>query len=277
MRNYYFAFYSVFLAVLYCSCDGLFDGLYDEIPESDNSEAVVAGDTIQGSLYLEANPWDEWFYIDFHAIREALTAARKGEEMDSSCFVFEPYKVPMSLTGEWDGQSRICTYRFRVLTGGGLEDNEFVSEVPCDPQPEPETWDLAIHRDNTRTHGGMALATAYHSLEELPESSALLLQQLSAMGKDTAFVADRITENEVYVDNSTLLSELIPCQAIELNPVLSGWLIMRMPPIPPAFEHNSCVFLLRMSDGTIAALRCSNYISSKNVKCCLTIEYRYPY
>lgn len=277
MRNFYITICFLVLTQFYCSCEGLLGGLYDEIPESENSEIDVAGDTIHGSLYVEASRWDEWFYVDLHAIREAITKAGKGEEIDSSCFVFESYKVPMSLTGEWDGKSRICTYRFRVLTGGGLEDNEFVSEVPCDPQPEPETWDLAIHRDNTRTHGGMALATAYHSLEELPESSALLLQQLSAMGTDTTFVADRITENEVYVDNSTLLSELIPCQAIELNPVLSGWLIMRMPPIPPAFEHNSCVFLLRMSDGTIAALRCSNFISSKNVKCCLTIEYRYPY
>lgn len=265
------------LLPLLCSCEGLFDGLYDELPDSQQPEVSVAGDTISGTLYVEANEWDEWFYIDLHAIRDAVTAASKGEPMDSSCFIFEPYKVPLTLTGEWDKKSRICTYRFRVLTGGGLSDNEYVSEIPTDAQPEPESWDLAIHRNNNRTRGGSALETTYSSLESLPQSSALLLQEMAAAGQDTAFMSDQETENEVFVDNSTMLSELIPCQAIAINRVLSRWLVMQIPPFPPTFEHNDHVFLLRMADGTVAALQCSNYISSKNVKCCLTVGYKYPY
>jgi len=265
------------LIVLLCSCEGILEGIYDKIPEGEEPTVEVAGDTISGTLYVEASEWDEWFYIDFHALRSAMTAFGKGEPMDSSCLLFEPYKIPMTLTGEWDKHSRICTYRFRVLTGNGLEDNEYMSEVPVDAQPAPEAWDMAIHRNNNRTHGGSALETPYLWLEQLPESSEELLRQMITTGFDTTFVADVASENEVFVDNSTMLSEFVPCQAIEVNPVLSRWLIMHIPPFPPSFDHNSHVFLLRMQDGTIAALQCTNYISAKNVKCCLTIGYRYPF
>lgn len=265
------------LSVLLCSCEGIFGGIYDTIPDGDQPAIDVAGDTISGTLYVEANEWDEWFFIDFHALRAAMTAVGKGEPMDSSCLHFEPYKVPLTLTGEWDGKSRICTYRFRVLTGGGLDDNEYVSEMPTDVQPTPEAWDMAIHRNNNRTNGGAALETSYNSIASLPQSSALLLQEMAAIGKDTTFVKDIETENEVFVDNSTMLSELIPCQAIAVNRELSRWLEMHIPPFPPTFDHNDHVFLLRMADGTVAALQCTNYISSKNVKCCLTIGYKYPY
>ena len=197
--------------------------------------------------------------------------------MDSSCLHFEPFKVPMTLTGEWDGASKIYTYRFRVLTGGGLNDNELLNTIEIDTQPEAPSWDFAIHRNNNRTNGGAALETTYSSISELPVNSTTLLNQMASEGKDTAFVVDTYSEKDVWVDQTTMLQEIIPCQGIMVNEVLSRWLTMEIPPMPPSFHHNGHVFLLRMNDGTIAALRCANYISVRNVKCCLTIEYLYPY
>ncbi len=274
--RYLFPLCLLLSAVLLTSCEGIFSNIYDE-PSSAGSDVVATGDTIRGTLYIEANVWDEWFYVDLHAIREALTKANQGEEMDSTCLVFEPYKVPTTLTGEWDGKSGIYTYIFRVLTGAGLDDNELQSSVPSDAQPEPASWDFAIHRNNNRTHGGSALETSCESMESLPHSSSLLLNQMVAAGQDTTFVADIFSQKDVWIDQTTMLQEIIPCQGIEINEVLSRWTTMEIPPMPPSFSHNGHVFLLRMSDGTIAALRCANYISASNVKCCFTIEYLYPY
>lgn len=263
-------------AVLLTSCEGIMSGIYDE-PPGGGSSVVAVGDTISGSIYIEANHWDEWFYVDLHAIRDAVTAANAGEAMDSSCLRFDPYKVPRTLTGEWDGTSKIYTYRFRVLTGGGLDDNELLSTVEVDTQPEASSWDFAIHRNNNRTNGGAALETSYSSISELPVNSATLLKEMASAGKDTVFVADTYSEKDVWVDQSTMLQEIIPCQGIMINEVLSRWMIVELTTPPPIFHHNGHVFLLRMNDGTVAALRCANYISAKNVKCCLTIEYLYPY
>ena len=266
------------LTLLLTSCEGILDGIYDDPIDDGGTDVEVAGDTISGHLYIEATGWDEWYYVDLHAIRDAVTAAHQGAAMDSSCLTFEPYKVPLTLTGQWDEHSRIVTYRFRVLTGGGLKDNEYVSEVQADTQPEPEAWDFAIHRNNERTHGGMALETSCSTMDELPADSRTLLRQMAAAGQDTAFVSDVYSEKDVWVDQSTMLQELIPCQAIEVNEVLSRWVTMEIPPMPPAYSHDGNVFLLRMSDGTVAALQCSNYLNpAGNTKCCLTIEYRYPY
>jgi len=271
-----FLLISLMSAVMLTSCEGIFSSIYDE-PSGRGSDVIVTGDTIRGTLYVEANAWDEWFYVDMHAIREAITKANQGEEMDSTCLVFEPYKVPTTLTGEWDGTTGIFTYIFRVLTGQGLDDYELQGSVQADTQPEPASWDFAIHRNNNRTNGGSALETTYESMESLPLSSSILLTQMKAAGQDTTFVADVFSQKDVWIDQSTMLQEIIPCQGITVNEVLSRWITMQIPPMPPSFSHNGHVFLLRMKDGTIAALRCANYISAGNVKCCLTIEYLYPY
>ena len=265
----------IITALSLIGCEGILEGIYDEIPEGGSSDVVVKGDTVSGSLYVEAIEWDQWYYLDLHAIRDAVTASHRGEVLDSSCFHFSRYPVPMTLSGVWDGVSRIRTNRFWVLTGGGIRDFEFVSDVQSDVQPEPEHWDLAIHRDNNRTNGGAVLETPYETLEKLP-AVRQILDQMQRSGLDTTFTPDALSDHEVWVDQSTILSELVPCQVIPINQVLSLWMTVDLPPIPPAFTHNSHVFLLRMSDGTVAALRCASYISAKNVKCCLTIEYKYP-
>ena len=262
--------------MMLAACDGILSSIYDE-PIDKGPSVVSWGDTISGSFYIEANKWDEWFYVDLHAIREAVTAAHDGEQMDSTCLHFEPYKVPMTLTNEWDGTSKIYTYIFRVLTGKGLDDNELLQVVETDKQPEADSWDFAIHRNNNRTNHGAALETTFSSMSSLPASSTYLLNQMASAGMDTTFVTDTYSEKDAWVDQTTMLQEIIPCQGIAINEVLSRWLTMEIPPMPPAFQHNGHVFLLRMNDGTIAALRCANYISARNVKCCLTIEYLYPY
>ncbi len=312
------------------SCTGLFDGIYDEAEEVrggglDTTELNVTEDTVRTTLYIEANRWDCWYYIDLHAVqRVALQFAEAGDTASTEDFSFEPYTIPTSLTdrveestcngevestcngevessGNGDAEStgnrekeetgdgreensgagEECaynhTYRFRILTGEGLSDYTCMDTTAVDPQPEPEQWDFAIHRNNVRTNGGAALETHYTSLDELPANSSLLLDSMVASGQDTTFRADTRSERDVWIDNSNMIKELIPCQSIDINEVISRWLTIKIPPIPPTFNHRGNVYLLRMSDGSVAALRMANYMSAKGVKCCMTIEVKYPY
>ena len=126
-----------------------------------------------------------------------------------------------------------------------------------------------MHRDNVRTNGGAVLETNYNDLSQLPASSGDFL--------GATFTEDEWTENVVWVDQSQMLKELIGCQGIKANTVLSSWLRLEIPPMPPAFIHNKHVFILRLKNGLYAALQLENYIGADGKKCNLTIRYKYPY
>lgn len=238
------------------ACTGIMSGIYDEAENA--SDYVLRGDTIQGTLYVNAHACEEWRYVDLHAIRDAAVSAnRLGEVIKLAEWDYPRIAIPTTLTGEWDGVSRIDTFQFKVLTGEGLHDNHFVSSVKCDPQPDPASWDFALHYCNARTNGGEAME----------------------VGVDKAYVADSLTRNEVWSSLSTILTENVPCQVISTNAVMSRWVTMHMPPIPPSFTHHAGEMVLRMKDGTCAWLKCTDYLSTDgyNRRCCFTIQFIYPY
>lgn len=47
--------------------------------------------------------------------------------------------------------------------------------------------------------------------------------------------------------------------------------------MPPDYIPNKHVFILRLADGTYAALQLADFISPEGKKCFLTINYKYPY
>ena len=106
-------------------------------------------------------------------------------------------------------------------------------------------------------------------MSELPESSDDF--------KNMEFTEDEWTENEVWDNQEQMLMCLVPSQGIRINRVLSSWLTMKIPPMPPQFSLNNHVFVLRLNDGTYAALQLENYLSPQGTKCWLTINYKYPY
>ncbi|MDE6714946.1 MAG: HmuY family protein, partial [Muribaculaceae bacterium] len=65
-------------------------------------------------------------------------------------------------------------------------------------------------------------------------------------------------------------------QGILVNNVLSTWLKVNLPPIPPSFTLNNKVFIIKTPEGRFGAIQLENYQSSTGVKCCLTINYKYP-
>lgn len=267
---------------LFPACSGMFDGIYDE-PEQKGGIDISSDSTsregivISGQIYIDASSWKDWYYIDLQAMVDSVAAGKTTVPQ------FAPWPIPNeNVNGSTDTTSAntyegaspangkpsgIYTYWFDVW-GKGVAVNEFRSFMPTVPQPEPEHWTLAVHRNNVRTNGGGVYETALTDISLLDFSRG----ELAAM----TFTADTWSETVVWAEQSQMLNSLIGSQGIAVNTVLSSWLRLEIPPMPPAFTHNDHVFILRLSDGTYAALQLEDYLSPQGTKCCLTINYRYP-
>lgn len=246
------------IIMMLTACNGIMGGLYDE----DNGGNTYDNDavSVHGTLYVDASSWTDWYYIDLHAIRDSIV---KGAEPN---LTFEPWPIPTEETAAFDQEgSGIYTYWYDIF-GEGVTKREYRSSYPTAKQPEPEQWDIAVHRNNVRTNGGAAAET---NGTDMTDDKALTPYTTDMTG-------DEVNESDVWTISEKMIQSLIGNQRIKVNPVLSRWLTMEIPPMPPAFMQNDHVFLLRMKDNTYAALRLLNYISPTAVKCCLTIEYRYP-
>ena len=256
--------------VLLTACEGLFEGIYDQPPQEEQPAAVqvdtlpatdTAAVAISGSLYIDASSWINWYYVDLQAMADSAAQGRPTEPD------LTPYPIPQTLTGKSDGKTGIYTYWFDVW-GRGIANNEFRSYQPTDPQPAPSSWTFAVHRNNVRTHGGAVFETSLTDMAQLNMSREALSQ--------LHFTADQWSENAVWTVQSQMINSLIGSQGIEVNSVLSSWLPVAIPPMPPTFTLNDHIFILRLADGSYAALQLTNYQSPKGTKCCLTINYKYP-
>lgn len=238
------------MLVVLSACNGVFDGMYDDAPRP------AAGD-----LYVDASSWTQWHYIDFHAIQKQI---ENGEAPDLS---FKTYDIPLTPVADFDQDGTgIYTYWYDVF-GEGKSKYELRDKYPTASQPAPEHWDIAVHRNNVRTNGGAVYQTSLTDISQVSTTNVYATMP---------FVPDTWNQLDVWTIQDQMLLGLVGNQRIMVNEELSKWLRVDIPPMPPAFVHNGNVFIVRFADGTYAALRLKNYLSDKNVKCCLTIEYKYP-
>lgn len=119
-----------------------------------------------------------------------------------------------------------------------------------------------------RTNGGAVARTEFTDMEQLPSSRDFY--------EALEYTPDEWNEQDVWIIQDRMLSGLIGNQGIEINNVLSSWLRIDIPPMPPAFTPDTRVFVLRLRDGSYAALQLVDYQSQTGVKCCLTLKYKYP-
>lgn len=253
------------LLALTASCEGILGGVYDNEPEA--PEPVTG----PGTLYVDASDWTRWYYIDLVEVVEKSAADPQYNTSES----WKSFPIPGASDADGKttdvrpapGTPGIYTYWYDVF-GQGTSVNEFRTFMPTGPQPAPERWSLAVHRNNVRTNGGEAAITTYTALEQLPEGTEWTA--------GLEFRGDEFNETDVWVAQGRMLTGLIGNEGIAVNPVLSGWLELLVPPMPPAFVQNSHVYVLRMADGTMGALQLADYMNQAGVKCCLTIRYKYP-
>lgn len=234
-------------------CEGCMDWVYDD---------PVSYVSVDGELYIDASNWKKWYYVnltDTAAISTVLSS-----------------DIPSQATGETQTQapsehlSGLYLYWFDAF-GQGIQVNEFRSFTPTEAQTEsdPNAWTFAVHRNNVRTNPNLCFGVAESTLTDIDQATEALASQLT-------YSPDEWSEKDVWCDQSQMLLALVPSQGIMVNKVLSNWLLLEIPPMPPSFQLNNHVFFIRMHNGTYAALQLVDYMSAEGVKCCLTIKYRYP-
>ena len=227
------------------ACNGVMDGIYDD-PQK----------PARGDLYVDATSWTEWHYIKFN-----------NSQLSTLNPQLSTLTIPTTPIAEFDDDGTgIYNYWYDVF-GEGMAKHELRSKYPTIRQPEPDQWDIAIHRNNVRTNGGAVWQSSLTDISKVGSST-----QYSSM----PFVEDSWSEVDVWVVQDQMLSGIVGSQRIKINPELSKWLTMEIPPMPPAFVYNGNVFIVRLSDGTYAALRLKNYKTPDGRNCGMTIEYKYP-
>lgn len=248
-------------AVLLPGCQGIFPGVYDEAL----TDKYISQ---HGRLYIDASDWGEWHYIDLKTVADK-TEADAGFNPSS---LWETYGIPAAedyeiSTGSLPGEAGIYTYWYDIF-GFGISNHQYCGFSPTEEQAEPDSWTFAVHRNNVRTNGCGVFETSYTSIEQLPKNSEWM--------ECLDYSRDEWNQTDVWAVQDRMLSGLIGNQGIRINTVLSGWLTMLIPPMPPSFVLNNHVFILRLDDGSLAALQLADYMNASGSKCCLTINYKYP-
>ena len=61
------------------------------------------------------------------------------------------------------------------------------------------------------------------------------------------------------------------------NTELSKWLFVDTSTMPPGYNPSNKVYVIKLKDNTIAAVRLRNFMNSAAAKGYMTIEYIYPF
>ena len=80
----------------------------------------------------------------------------------------------------------------------------------------------------------------------------------------------------IAVDMSGMMEGRIEYAEDYYNTELSKWLNVDKSTMPPVYSMSRKVYVMKMGDGTCAALKLSNYMNSSGVKGYMTINYIYP-
>lgn len=131
----------------------------------------------------------------------------------------------------------------------------------------PETWDFAVHRYDAKTNGAAVWESSSGTFEALPAPGTLAGEP---------WTADEWTTDRITTDMSQMMAGIIRHAEDYWNPCLSRWLDVNTSTMPPVYTLSGKVYLLRLADGTFAALRLVNFMNDAAVKGYMTIDYLYP-
>lgn len=93
---------------------------------------------------------------------------------------------------------------------------------------------------------------------------------------EASFVADEWATDRIATDMSQMMDGFIRYAGDWYNPCLSAWLDVDTATMPPIYMLSGRIYLLRLQEGTYAALRLSNFMNDAAFKGYMTIDYLYP-
>jgi hypothetical protein len=137
----------------------------------------------------------------------------------------------------------------------------------ADSVKEPAQWDIAIHHYDARTNSGQVIETASTDIDGVVSSKEY---------SDSVFTKDIWTTDNIIVDLSQMIYGKFKYADSYYNAVLSRWLRVDTRTMPPSYSMSGRVYVIRMKDGTCAAVKLDNYMNTAGVKGYLTIYYIYP-
>jgi hypothetical protein len=132
---------------------------------------------------------------------------------------------------------------------------------------EPSDFDFAVHRYDAKTCGGAVYETPYSTFEEL---------RAQGLPSNATFDSDLWTTEQITIDMSQMLDGILQYTPSYYNATLSRWLDVDTSNMPPTYTLSNRVYVLRLADQSMAALRLSNFKSAQAVKGFMTIDYLYP-
>ena len=142
-----------------------------------------------------------------------------------------------------------------------------------DAETVPIEWDIAIHRYDVKTCGCSAFETDYQSINALRNNIAS--GRFCCPG-DSLWVADVV--DSITIDMSHMMDGYLLYAPSLRNRVLGRWLDVDLGSMPPVYTPSGKVYLIRMNDGTYAAIRFTGYSNPQkyNTKGYISFDYLYP-
>lgn len=132
---------------------------------------------------------------------------------------------------------------------------------------EPEHWDIAIHRYDTKTNGGKVIDSGFTGFDIL---------KLSGKLPEGKYVEDIWTKDRIAVDMSGMMEGNIKYIDSYYNPELSKWLNVDTSTMPPIYKMSHKVYVVKLKDNKNIALKLTNYMNASGIKGYMTIDYIYP-
>lgn len=131
----------------------------------------------------------------------------------------------------------------------------------------PGQWDFALHRYDAKTNGGAVAECAADDFGSLPAIGSL---------PPEAFAGDEWTTDRIAVDMSQMMDGIVVYAEDWYNGCLSRWLRVDTSTMPPVYTLSGKIYVLRLADGTHAALRLVDFMNDAAEKGYLTVDYLYP-
>lgn len=231
------------------SCDGMFDGIYDDAED----ETVNVADAEDVTVEVTDSTGN--------------TITVTGTTSDTG-FGFIAYDSSTRRGTIYVNSTDYYTWTY--FNAHNLTTDTLIIDLSLDDPlaDEPEEWDFAVHRWDARTNGGAVLETEYENLDDLEASGEI---------PSGDYVEDEWYEY-VSVDMSNMMSGVIGYMSCYCNLELGKWMDVDTSNMPPTYTPSGKVYVLRNSDGSYMALILSNYMKTGgSTKGYLTIDYIFPY
>lgn len=133
---------------------------------------------------------------------------------------------------------------------------------------EPAEWDIAIHRYDAKTNEGSVIETDFSGFKSLKSSGKV---------PEGDYVKDEWTTSQIIIDMSGMMQGNIKYVESYYNSELSKWLKVDTQNMPPSYYPSNRVYMVKLKDGTFAALRLKKYMNASGDKGYMMIEYLYPF